>query len=52
MRLLFTGMLVCLTSCTLSFQNIDTHGHATDVVDDVQTNSPKVSPTLTLPLLN
>ncbi len=30
------------TSCTISFQNISTHGTATDLVDENQTASPKV----------
>lgn len=39
-----------LTSCTLSFQNIDTHGVATDVVDeDLQTDAD-VSPDISLPV--
>lgn len=39
-----------ISGCTLSFQNIDTHGQATDLVDDTQTNQPRVIPTLTIPV--
>ena len=47
-----TAIIIALTvtSCTLSFQNIDTHGAATDLVDDVQSTTPTVTPTLTIPL--
>lgn len=41
-----TGLLV---SCTISFQNIDTHGTATDLVDENQTTSPTVSPNIEVP---
>jgi len=30
------------TSCTISFQNISTHGTATDLVDENQTATPKI----------
>ncbi len=42
--------LMFLTSCTISFQNISTHGTATDVLDSAQTTSPDVKPVLTVPL--
>lgn len=32
-----------LTSCTLSFHNISTHGTATDIVDENQEASPTVT---------
>lgn len=35
---------ICLAGCTLSFQNIDTHGTATDLVDEEQQASPTISP--------
>lgn len=44
---LFAGLL---TACTLSFQNIDTHGTATDLVDDTQSNTPNVSPNISVPV--
>lgn len=39
-----------LSGCTISFQNIDTHGTATDLVDETQSNEPKVSPVIKVPL--
>jgi hypothetical protein len=41
---------VILTSCTISFQNIDTHGPATDLVDENQAASPTVSPNINVPI--
>ncbi len=41
--------LLC-TSCTVSFQNISTHGTATDLVDEDQAASPDVKTTLTIPV--
>ncbi len=38
-----------LTSCTLSFSNVDTHGQATDLIDEEQAASPVVSPVITAP---
>jgi hypothetical protein len=37
-----------ITSCTLSFQNISTHGTATDLVDEDLTTSPKTDGTLNM----
>lgn len=42
--------LVCLISCSISFQNIDTHGPATDLIDENQTANPNVEPNIDLPL--
>lgn len=39
-----------MVGCTLSFQNIDTHGTATDLVDENQATSPTISPTITVPV--
>lgn len=38
-----------LSGCTISFQNISTHGTATDLVDENQIPSTTVSPTITAP---
>lgn len=47
---LFIGLAACtLAGCTLSFQNIDTHGNASDLVDENQATSPNVSPDISLP---
>jgi ABC-type phosphate transport system permease subunit len=35
-----------LSACTLSFQNISTHGTATDLVDEDQTTSPSTNATI------
>lgn len=43
-------MLGYLASCTISFQNISTHGTATDLVDENQTASPKVSAKISAPI--
>ena len=39
-----------LAGCTLSFQNISTHGTATDLVDENQSPTNTVSPNLNVPL--
>jgi len=39
-----------LTGCTISFQNISTHGTATDLVDENQTAQPDISATVTGPM--
>lgn len=38
--------LCFLTGCTLSFQNISTHGTAQDLVDEDLTTSPKTDATI------
>ncbi len=38
-----------LTACTISFQNVSTHGKADDVIDDTAT--PSVDASVTLPVL-
>lgn len=40
---LFAIMIICFVSCTISFQNIDTHGPASDLVDDTQAASPDIT---------
>lgn len=40
-------MMLLMTSCTLSFQNIDTHGTAEDLVDENQTAN--ASPVVNIP---
>lgn len=41
--------LLALTSCTYSITMVHTEGQATDVVDETATNSPDVSPTVSIP---
>lgn len=42
--------LVSLIGCTISFQNISTHGTATDLVDETQSPTNDVKPNLVIPL--
>ena len=50
MKFCFVALFFLLCSCTLSFQNISTHGTATDLVDETQSPANTVSPTITAPL--
>lgn len=34
-------LALALSSCTLSFQNVDTHGTATDLIDENLETSPQ-----------
>ena len=47
--------LICLlgtmTGCTISFQNISTHGNAQDLGDEDLTTSPDVSPDISVPAI-
>lgn len=50
-------MIICaligcllLGGCTISFQNISTHGTATDLVDEDQKADGNISPNLQIPL--
>ncbi len=40
--LLILGISLMFSGCTLCFQNISTHGTATDLVDDNQSASPTI----------
>jgi hypothetical protein len=42
-------MMWVLCSCTISFQNIDTHGTATDLVDENLSTTPSTN--ITVPAL-
>lgn len=42
--------LLLLTSCTLSFQNISTHGVATDLVDEDMEANADIKPDISIPL--
>lgn len=39
-----------LASCTVSLQNISTHGTATDLVDENMDTSPNINPVISVPL--
>ena len=43
--------LICLMlfGCTYNISMAHTEGSATDVIDDTQSNTPNVSPTVTIP---
>lgn len=43
------GTAYTMCSCTISFQNISTHGTATDLVDETQKVEPDVQTDLTIP---
>lgn len=40
-----------LVGCTLSLSIVDTHGTATDLIDEEQTATPNVSPTMNVPAM-
>ena len=42
--------LMLFSSCTISMQNISTHGTATDLVDENQSTDPQVKTNLKIPL--
>lgn len=44
-------VIFCLNSCTISFQNISTHGVADDLVEENQSPTTKVDPDFTIPTL-
>ncbi len=50
MRLALISLACILPSCTISFQNISTHGTATDIVDEEMDARPEVSPTINVPV--
>ncbi len=50
MRILLPFFLVCLTSCTICFQNIHTHGTSSDLVDDNLSTTPTVKATANVPV--
>ena len=43
----FLGTTAMITGCTLSFQNINTHGTATDLVDENQDPTAQISANVT-----
>ena len=42
--------VMCLVGCTISFQNVDTHGPSEDLIDENQSNAPDVAPTVSVPI--
>jgi len=51
MKILLISFIILLSSCTLSFQNISTHGVASDLVDENLTTSPDIKSNIELPKL-
>lgn len=49
MGMLLIILVYTMCSCTISFQNISTHGTATDVVDEDLNTSPDIKTELTIP---
>lgn len=43
---------ILFTSCTISLQNVSTHGEADDLIDDQQSASPSVPVHVELPALS
>lgn len=48
--IVFCALMIMLVSCTISFQNISTHGTATHLVDENQSATADVKPVVTVPL--
>lgn len=47
---LLSTLVFCMTSCTYNVSMAHTQGTADDVIDDTASNTPNVSPTVTVPL--
>lgn len=50
MKCLLFSLLFLLSSCTFNVSMAHTEGMAEDVIDDTATNSPNISPKVTVPL--
>lgn len=48
--LIAIGFIIVTTGCTISMQNISTHGTATDLIDEDQTATPDIKTDLSLPI--
>ena len=49
MKYMILSLLCLLSSCTYSITMVDTEGTAMDVVDEQQTPSTSVTPTIAIP---
>ena len=49
MKVILAMFLLLMTACTYNISMAHTEGAASDVIDDTATNTPDVSPTLTIP---
>lgn len=50
MKYLLLSLMCLLSSCTYNVSMAHTQGTADDVIDDTASNTPNVSPTVTVPL--
>lgn len=50
MKYILISLMCLLSSCTYNVSMAHTSGIADDVIDDTATNTPNVSPTVTVPL--
>jgi hypothetical protein len=48
-KIQFIFLLIFSTSCTISFQNISTHGTATDLVDENQKSDADINADIDIP---
>lgn len=48
--IIFSALALTLQCCTISFQNISTHGTATDLVDENQAATADVKADVTVPV--
>lgn len=46
----FTTLLFCICACTYNISMAHTQGTADDVIDDNASNTPNVSPNVTVPV--
>ncbi len=47
----FLWLIILMTGCTISFQNISTHGSATDLVDQNQDATADIKPNIEIPMI-
>lgn len=50
MKYILISMMFLLSGCTYNISMAHTSGMAEDVIDDTASNTPNVSPTVTVPL--
>lgn len=50
MKFITLVLSLLLTGCTINVSNVDTHGVASDVIDDVSTTSPDITADISVPV--
>ena len=45
-----SAVCIMISSCTCSINLVDSQGHACDTIDETSTNTPDISPEISLPL--